>query len=672
MLAILSTPSKLPLFCISFSISSFTAPADDGLAAYTFAVADNGVAVFDLDYQGGTPTINIDAYEGAIRDDDTEGDLLFSPYGFTVTASPLAVPFLGVVNTTIPAQTAANDFQLYLSLYGQTPTDPTCGIIEDYNGAKNLKFWSTYNDPVTGSLAVKINTLNAFASEAAANLGSTQPVTFANGQASVAVNYADVGQITLNLKDDTVTPVLLTGIRGASDAFVVKPAGFVLSAIQRTSDSFANPGTAVDENGAAFMAAGDNFSVTVTAVNALGNATPNYGQETTAESVLLTSTLVVAGAANNPAVAFTTGFGNFVNGVATGIDFHWDEVGIITLTPQVAPTAAEKLAGLPGSYLGAGDVVGTVSANIGRFYPDHFVTAKTDGSFANTCTTGTAFTYLGENFGYLGSPTVTATAMSAINTITANYTGAWAKLGVADVSLTYPVADNTQLDENAALALAVISTPGTLSRVDNADGTLTFTLGGATADSFSYVRDAGQVAPFSSDLTIQLTAVSDGEASVSDLSPAKDISPIGNLQRFGRGYAQDVHGTMSQIGDSLTMPIGSWFFDAGNVWTLNTGDSCSSYAYVKVDAGITTMASSASPVSLVNGVGSLTLSITADAGGPGGTSVINTVWPNWLQYDVDGVDQLLDGNIYDDDFSATATFGIFRGDDRYLYWREAP
>lgn len=638
------------------------ATADDGLATYTFDAADLGVAVFDLDYQGAIPTINIDAYEGAIRDDDTEGDLLFSPFGFTVTASSLAVPFLGVVNTAIPAKAAASDFQLYLALYGQTPTNPVCGIIEDYTGAKNLKFWSTYNDPATGSLPVTVNTLNAYANEVAADLGLTQVVAFTNGQAAITVNYADVGEIQLGLKDGTVTPVLPTDFRGGSDAFVVTPAGFVLSAIQRSSDSFANPGTAVDETSAAFMAAGDNFSATVTAVNALGIATPNYGQESTPETVLLTPTLVAAGAVNNPAIAFVTGFDGFVSGVDAGTDFHWDEVGIITLTPSVGDA----------DYLGAGDVTGTVSANVGRFYPDHFITAKTDGSFANTCTTATAFTYLGESFDYLGNPTVIATAESAVNTTTVNYTGAWAKLGVAGVSLTYPLADNTQLDEGGATLIGVASTAGTLSRVDNANGSLTFTLGGAAADSFSYLRDAGQVAPFASDLTIQLTAVSDGEANASDLGAPKFINPLGNLQRFGRGSAQDVNGTMSLNGDSLTMPIGTWFYGAGGVWSLNTDDSCSSYAYAKVDAGITTAASSASPVSLLGGLGSLTLTITADAGNPGGSSVINTVWDSWLQYDVDGVDQLLDGNNYDDNPSATATFGIFRGNDRYLYWREAP
>lgn len=641
------------------------ATADDGLATYTFDPADNGMAIFNLDYQSGTGSINVDTFEGAIRDDDTDVNLVFSPFGITVTDTPLSNPPPDPINTLIPAKIAASSFPLYLAAYGQTtplnPADPVCGIIESYTGNQNINFWSGYTDPISGTLQVAVNGSNVATTELAS---VPQVVAFTNGQASITVNYPDVGLIGLTMKDVTTgNPDLdldpVAGIDG-STSFVVKPNGFVLSNIQRTSDAFPNPGTAVDETGAAFMAAGDDFSVTVTAVNLLGNTTPNYGQEITPESVLLTSTLVAAGGANNPVIGSTVGFNSFVNGVDTGTDFNWSEVGIITLTPSVADA----------DYLGAGNVTGTVSANVGRFYPDHFVTAFTNGSFTNTCATGTPFTYLGESFGYLGSPTVTATAESALNTTTLNYTGPWARLTTGGVSLTYPAADGTQVDQNGVTPINVTSTVGLPGRVDNADGSLTFTLGGSTADSYAYDRSLGQIAPFAADLTIQLTAVTDGEAAASDLAVPKNISPLGNLQRFGFGFAQDAYGTTGQTGDSLTVPIGAVFFDAGGVWTFNTDDSCSIYAYAKIDTGITTAASSLSPVSLANGGGNLTLTITA--GVNGGTSVVNTVWPAWLQYDFDGVDQLLDGNFYDDDASATATFGIFRGNDRYLYWREAP
>ena len=160
------------------------AAALDGLATYTFAAGDNGVAVFDLDYQTGTSSIDVDVYAGATRDDDTENNLVFSPSGFTVTASPLAVPFLGVVNTSIPGQTAATNFQLYLAAYGTTPTDPTCGIIEAYDGGKNLKFWSTYAEPGSGTFPVKVNTGDAFVNEAVAAGCRTQPGASIHGQSA--------------------------------------------------------------------------------------------------------------------------------------------------------------------------------------------------------------------------------------------------------------------------------------------------------------------------------------------------------------------------------------------------------------------------------------------------------------------------------------------------------
>ncbi len=636
------------------------ATAGDGLADYTFSALDNGVAIFSLDYESGNVSIDVDAYEGAVRDDDSEGNLLFSPSGFTVTASALVNPPGLPVDTFIPAQTAASSFNLYLAAYGQAPSDAICGIIESYDGVKNIGFWSDYNDPSSGTLAVVVD-----GSPVAGSSGASvsQNVTFNQGQAQIALNYPDAGAIILNMRDSSISnPDLPNGINGASQPFVVKPARFVLSDIKRSSDSFANPGDAIDENSSPFMAAGDRFSVTVTALNSLDNVTPNYGNESSAEGVMLASTLVAAGGVNNPAIAFTTGFDGFVSGVDSGADFYWDEVGIITLTPSVAD----------GDYLGGGDVTGTTSANIGRFYPDHFLTAITsNGSFANSCVSATPFTYLGESFGYLSNPVMNVTAWG-VNSTAINYTGAFAKLTTAGISLTYPVADNAQLNEGGTTLIALTSTSGALGRTDNGNGVLTFRLGGGAPDLFFYDRSVGEVAPFVPDLSIQLTAVTDGEASAADLSSAKAIRPVGNLQRFGRGYIVGTYGTMSQIGDSLTLNIGTQFFAGPGVWVQHSDDSCSQFAYTRTDTDITVTESSVSPVTLSSGVGNLTLTITADAGSPGGRSRVVTGWSSWLRYDIDATDQLSDGNRYDDNPAATAVFGIFRGDDRYLYWREAP
>ena len=109
--------------------------------------------------------------------------------------------------------------------------------------------------------------------------------------------------------------------------------------------------------GSSAKATPSNISA-VTAVASGGVATPNYGREVMAESVRLVPALVGGlGLTGNPAV--TGSFGSFSNGVASGTAFSWGEVGIITLQPGVGDS----------DYLGAGDVLGAASGNIGRFYP---------------------------------------------------------------------------------------------------------------------------------------------------------------------------------------------------------------------------------------------------------------------------------------------------------------
>ncbi len=620
----------------------------DGLATYTFDMADNGIALFYLDYQSGAASIDIDAYDGATRDDDLEGNLLFSPSGITVTAAALTNPPPGVINTIIPAQTAAINFTLYLAAYGQTPTDTTCGIIESYTSGQNINFWSIYNNPASGTLQVAVNGSNVATSEGAS---APQAVTFTNGQASITVNYPDVGQMTLGMKDDTTAnPDLPNGIAGGSDPFVVRPAGFVLSNIMRSSDSFPNPGTAVDQTGARFIAAGENMTVTVTAVNSLGNPTPNYGQESAAESVLLTSTLVAAGGVNNPPVNFSTGFNGFVNGVDTGTDFNWPEVGIITLTPSV----------FDADYLGTGDVTGTVSANVGRFYPADFEISATTANFATQCG---SFTYMRQSFGYNTAPVVTVTARAAGGATTTNYDGVWWQLG--DFSETYShngvLPGTASLDASAAghVALNCVNCVGA--------GTATFT------GNFTYDTSSLETAPFMGAVDIDFTLPADVDGACYDATAnpcntnngdtpqAFSISAIGfnsgAQQLSGQAVALDVHGSYAIINDVLTMPVVVRnYVNVATGWAVNAVDNCTSYPYTQVDNGITTNITPVSSVSLLNGVGDLAVQLTADAGATGGVTTVNFTWDAWLN----GTP------------SATATFGIFRGDDRYLYWRESP
>ena len=114
--------------------------------------------------------------------------------GFTLTGAPLSNPPPALIPPFTGPRIAATDMPLYLTAYGQTPTHPECGVIENYSGARNLKFWSSYLDPGTGSIAVGIDGIAAATAEASA---TPQPVAFVNGQAAVIAKYKDVGLIQI-------------------------------------------------------------------------------------------------------------------------------------------------------------------------------------------------------------------------------------------------------------------------------------------------------------------------------------------------------------------------------------------------------------------------------------------------------------------------------------------
>jgi uncharacterized repeat protein (TIGR01451 family) len=147
----------------------------------------------------------------------------------------------------------------------------------------------------------------------------------------------------------------------------------------------------------------------------------------TAGTDLITTVSAIASATqltlSAPAVTAVTGavvnymFPSFSGGSATGTNFTWGEVGIITLTPSIGDS----------SYLGSGSVTGTTSGNVGRFYPHHFEVTGSVISRSDLQTTEaqtTPYTYMGEP----QKVTLTVTAHNAADGATQNYAGSFAKL----------------------------------------------------------------------------------------------------------------------------------------------------------------------------------------------------------------------------------------------------
>jgi MSHA biogenesis protein MshQ len=649
---------------------------DDGVATYTWPLGQSQ-ATFTLYYPQGPPSIDVDVFQvgnTGIRDTDAEGLLVFSPNGFTVTAAALANP-PGVPIAFATSQTAGTTFPLYLAAYGQTPSDPTCGIIETYTGTKSLRFWSQYGNPATGTRSITIDGASIATSEATS---AAQNVTFTNGQAVVTAKYKDVGQIRVSLKDiATVNNDLPNGIRGATASFVVKPYDFVLSGIANAAGTLVNP-QAADASGGVFVKAGNPFRATVTVRDAEGSTTPNYGRETPPESVRLVTQLFAPAGGASPAVGQTMGFGAFASGVATGTDFTWSEVGIVQLRAGVGGS----------SYLGAGDVLGPLSERVGRFIPDHFVASLNAPLFATACMAG-GFTYQGQGFAYSAAPVITATAAALGGTTTTNYTGTFFKLSNSTLTgRTYT---------SAAGTLATGGLPPTSADpviVSLGGGAATLTFGGGSGLAFARAL----AAPFQAGIQLAIDVIdADGVA-------AAGAAPFGNPVTFGFSggigfsagqeirYGRVLLGTAvgSERVDLPLPMVAEYYASTSAGFVTNAADTCTSGVSLAFSSytenlapGETCVRDNGAPGNSALGCvaaapaaeryrepptaaagGDFNLRLAAPGVGNQGSVIVTATVPSWLRYDWSSATP------GDENPSGQATFGIFGGNARQIYTRE--
>lgn len=554
---------------------------------------------------------------------------------------------------TIPAQVSGIATPtLYLRALQASTTNPavcTPAIIGQTTG---VTMGYACNNPATCQ-AGSLTTINA---TAVAPAGTSVNLTFdANGSAPITARYDDVGQITLNASK-TVTPfggATAVTLNGSSNAFVVKPHHFDLSSIQQTAaPALANP-AAANAAGAKFVKAGESFSVTVTARN-FGNAvTPNYGKEIAAESVKLTSALVAPAGGNNPTVGGT--FGAFASGVAAGTTFIWNEVGIITLTPSVADA----------DYLGAGDVTGTASGNVGRFYAAQL--AVSGGVIANRTGLGGVcvapagcgtFTYMGEQ-------------MSAVFNLTAKAADGSTTLQNYTTASGFAKFDPTATGNPLALAAVDSGAPRTVATLDTttygvASGS--FSVTGATVTvPFSVTRGVSVSGPFEA-LDVGVNPVDSDGTTLSSLDLAVNVggSPnthgkIGSTKaRYGWMKISNAHGS-----ELLALPINvvAQYWD-GASYIINALDNNSSFATTDVIfsnplknlvAGETSVVTPPASVVFNNGIASYKLA--KPNGGDG-------KYDGSLDMTVSALSAYLPSN------TARATFGVYKGNNEFIYLRE--
>ncbi|MCF6283537.1 MAG: choice-of-anchor A family protein, partial [Candidatus Polarisedimenticolaceae bacterium] len=651
--------------------SLLDAVADDGLATYAFSGSESYPVTFTLDYQtDAAETINIDVYDSGdtlIRDDDSEGNITYVASGFTVTGSELVDPSSAV---DIASQTAGTAFDMHITAFGTTPTSPECGIIETYTGDKSLDFWFSRVDPATGTIAPTIGGSAITATEDETPL----TVTFTAGKAVVSAKYKDVGQISIDMKD-----VVIAG----TSQFVVKPADFELSAIKmpavagtcNVTDSEMKIVTLDphDETIVQIFTAGEKFCVTVTVKDSEGDTTPNFGNEAVAETIKLTSTIVASGGVNNPAI--TTGATGFdfaaSDGVVTSAEVSWSEVGIIKLHASVDGA----------DYLGAGDVTGGFSDDIGRFIPADFSVVNSQVPQLQTlCNTG-GFSYVGDSINYVQKPGFTVTARNINGVTTQNYTGTWAKLTATD-AIPDPIYDDL---EWGAPSTDLVGTDD--PTIGDASGVITLNFNAVDALTFTRADPTNNVdAAISFSITLQ---DADGVEATVNPHVINSISfDAGADIRYGRMRIGDArqsellslglpvvmeyysNGFITNSDDTCTQNITFAVTDGNSDDNLAPGDTCIYEAPLDLagigDSGIAcdTVAPTNRSYSEPPVAGSLNLWFRPPGGNKTGPLNVSATVPYWLKYNWDGA-------VGDDNPQGRIYFGGYRGERKFIFLREA-
>jgi MSHA biogenesis protein MshQ len=183
------------------------------------------------------------------------------------------------------------------------------------------------------------------------------------------------------------------------------------------------------------------------------------------------------------------------------------------------------------------------------------------------------------------------------------------------------------------------------------------------SDNFFYNRtENALVAPFTSDIDFAIAGIVDGDnVNATSIVAA---SPTGVEIRFGRLVLENSFGPETE---NFPQPMRVEHYDGSHFVTTSDND-CLSYDAGKVS--LSNISLSPSLTDVLGGTGKFSagtnVNIELEATGSGNQGEIGVTYDayDWLKYDWD------DDGVYDENPSAIATFGIYRGNDRIIHWRE--
>ncbi|EJL6291068.1 MSHA biogenesis protein MshQ [Vibrio cholerae] len=546
------------------------------------------------------------------------------------------------------------------------------------NVQKSVAFWSDYLEPSSGSSGFKVLPVVVNGTNVGQSANNAQPINLTfdqNGTAAFTVSYREAGNVALNARftgSGDEQDLLLEG----QASFIRVPKALVLSA-KSFYDSDGKC-AAADMSCNVFARADENFDLNIRAeavvadpVDASDDLTiHNYQQQ----NIALQHTLVEP-LAGQPGVLGVNEYTHLLGGTRP-VEQKVSEVGVFDFS-LVAPTHYLGL-DLASANLPI-DVVST--GPIGRFIPAYFDVSPMTVTLAAACSTGgQPFTYLGQPFSYANNPGLYLQPKSGSGSDTLNYLigdwwryeNSWTERDYSDAANNLSIVFTNQLDEPVTRQTA--STSGVIL-----DG-----------ERLSYQKPLQPKPVFNAafNLTLSASDLTDQDGvcyrpNASPLCSGYTFPPIDGAMPlyWGKLVIQDVYGPETQ---ALEQPIYvEHFTNNGFVRTIE--DSCTALpaisgftlqsdpnnnGYTVLTTGVAVPPQVLAEHSAAN-LNSGQRAIRFSAPGAGALGVIDSVLDLnahnllWLAEDKDG-----DGN-FDQTTQGRAQFGLYRGSDRVIWWRES-
>ncbi|MFI3157395.1 MAG: hypothetical protein QX199_14700 [Methylococcaceae bacterium] len=636
---------------------------------YTFNANDQGVARFQLT---DSTTENIYIVVSESVSGSTLASSLITPVQFSGGAFSVSE------NDSLAGVVAGRPHLMRITRTNGCGTDTT------YSGSKALDSWytpTTFDHPA-GAFAPQICATNAGGTCLPETGGSCQvqsiaPPAVSSGSNNLTINFtsgiadfclvtSDVGKYSVSVRDDSNVSSPITG---SGSTLTARPFVVVVSDVKQgtlyNSANNTSGGSVFAKAGTSFQAAAGGYLWNNSGIvsGIVGNGDSN-GDGLPDLSGVNYATMTLGGLASHYAdtvtlAANTSAAANFAPiappatqgslngssvvvtaGSATTSALSYSEVGSFTLKATPSVNYLNSSVDLINRIAIFADSASQTSW-VGRFIPDHFT--LTQGAVTPACDT---FSYFGQD-GF--STAFTLTAKNSSDAITQNYQGDYAKLTLT----TWANFGFTVTSPPVGSVLSA-GTPGIPPPTGSwANGAATVTARHQLSRPAALTGETNvvvQAAPVDSDgVTMTATDI---------------IAAPGTPLRYGRLALQNAYG--SELLD-LPMPLTAEYWN-GSSWVSNAADSCTALVAPTVgngglalnlaNAGTTAAATWNSP--LVSGDGGLSL------GAPGATHTgyvdVTVASPAWLDFNWRGAG--------DTDPSARATFGIYTGNNNFIYIRE--